>query len=48
MTWQFDYIALDKDTQYAMMFVGFDDTGAMILIGGGVELETGNPYAYGG
>ena len=48
MTWHFDYIALDKDTRYAMMFVGIDDTGAMTLIGGGVELETGNPYAYGG
>ncbi len=38
LTWEFNGIALDKDTQYALMFV--DQTGA--IASGGVELDTTN------
>lgn len=38
LTWNFNAIALDKDTQYALMFV--DGTGA--ITSGGVELDTTN------
>lgn len=38
MTWYFDYIPLDKDTQYALMFV--NELGA--ISAGGVEMDTTN------
>ncbi|HML74537.1 MAG TPA: immunoglobulin domain-containing protein [Anaerohalosphaeraceae bacterium] len=48
MTWQFDYLALDKDTQYALLFVNDQ----LQLTGGGIELDTltnaQGGYAYGG
>lgn len=48
MTWQFDYLALDKDTQYALLFVNDQ----LQLTGGRVELDTltnaQGGYAYGG
>lgn len=43
LTWEFNGIALDKDTQYALMFV--DQTGA--ITSGGVELDTTNPTTNG-
>ncbi|MBI9016913.1 MAG: immunoglobulin domain-containing protein [Phycisphaerae bacterium] len=47
VTWQFANIALDKDTQYALMFSSTPDhTG--ILMSQGLELEVGNPYTGGG
>ncbi|MEN6309235.1 MAG: LamG-like jellyroll fold domain-containing protein [Anaerohalosphaeraceae bacterium] len=38
MTWYFDYIPLDKDTQYALMFV--NELG--VISAGGVEMDTTN------
>jgi len=38
MTWYFDYIPLDKDTQYAIMFV--NELG--VISAGGIELDTTN------
>ena len=48
MTWQFDYLALDKDTQYALMFVQYDISDNPTIVRCGVELEVGNPYSHGG
>lgn len=47
MTWSFDYVALDKETQYACMF-SLTPEPAGIGVSQGVELEVGNPYAFGG
>lgn len=46
-TWTFNYVALDKDTEYALVWVQ-EEAGDLYLVTNGVELEVGNPYAYGG
>ena len=44
MTWPFDYVPLDTDTEYALLFVNEQ----LELTGGGVELEVSEAYPWGG
>jgi hypothetical protein len=48
MTWEFDYLPLDKDTEYALLFVSYNEAGELVLTGGGIELEVSTAYPYGG
>ncbi len=49
MTWEFDYVPLAKDTQYAIVWlVPGKEEGTWNLVTGGVELEVSTAYPWGG
>lgn len=47
MTWQFDALELDANTQYAMMFVQYNED-VLHVVKGAVRLTVGNQYTGGG
>ncbi len=47
MTWQFDALELDANTQYAMMFVQYNED-VLQIVKGAVRLTVGNQYTGGG
>jgi len=47
MTWQFDALELDANTQYAMMFVQYNEE-VLQIAKGAVRLTVGNQYTGGG
>jgi uncharacterized protein (TIGR03382 family) len=48
MTWQFDALELDANTQYAMMFVQYNENDSLQIVKGAVRLTVGNQYTGGG
>ena len=41
MTWQFDALELDANTQYAMMFVQYNENDSLQIVKGAVRLTVG-------